>query len=317
MPGGLNTQGAVDLAALAAQRAARERAEAAREAALAARQSGEPGVAQASAVPAVLDVDEATFQTDVVDRSMTVPVVIDFWTDWAEPSKQLSPLLEKLAGSSGGSWLLARVNVDLNPRIAQAFQVQSVPTVFVVWQGQLVPGFTGALPEPELRAFLDQVAGLAGEFPAAGAEPGEPGEVVQALDPLEEAALDALDAGDLDGAATAFAALVAAQPDNADARIGLGRVELMRRTAGNDAQAALAAADANPSDVAAQTLAADFEVAGGQVEEAIRRLVEAVRTSAGADRDIARSHLIDLFALLGDDDPRVPAGRTALANALF
>jgi putative thioredoxin len=317
VPGGFNTHGAVDLAALAAQRAARERAEAARSAA-----RDQPPGAATDGAPAssswVLEVDEATFQSAVIDRSMLVPVVIDFWADWAEPSQQLSPLLEQLVAEGAGSWLLGRVNVDGNPRIAQAFQVQSVPTVFVVWQGQLVPGFSGALPEPELRSFVAQVARLSTELPAGAPAEGPDGEALAApLDPLEEAALDALDAGDLDGAAAAFTRLVDAQPDNADARIGLARVELMIRTAGTDPAAVLAAAEQAPADVAAQTLAADVEVAGGQVESAIARLVALVRASAGADRDTARTHLIGLFALLGDDDPRVPAGRTALANALF
>ncbi len=308
--------GAVDLGALAAQRAAKERAEAAMAEAARAAAAGE--VPPAAAVTVVT---EDTFQADVVDRSFAVPVVIDFWATWCGPCKQLSPILEKLAVEAAGAWVLVTVDSDANPRLSQAFQIQSIPTVFVVWQGQLIPGFTGALPEAELRSFAEQVAALptrTSSTAATGtdASAGEP-PPAEPLDPLEEAALDALDAGDLDAAAEAFARLVEAQPGNAEARIGRARVDLLRRTRDADAVAARAAAEAAPDDVGAQTLAADFDVANGRVDEAIARLVETVRRTDGADRDAARTHLIGLFDLLGDDDPRVPKGRTALANALF
>ena len=94
-------------------------------------------------------VTEATFQADVVDRSFAVPVVIDFWATWCGPCKQLSPILEKLAVEADGAWVLVTVDTDANPRLSQAFQIQSIPTVFVVWQGQLIPGFVGALPEAQ------------------------------------------------------------------------------------------------------------------------------------------------------------------------
>src|SRR6476646_7480156 len=133
---GFSAYGAVDLGALAAQRAARERAEAARSEAIRAAATGD-GLGEAT-TPAVLAVTEETFQTDVVDRSYTVPVVIDFWADWCQPCKQLSPILERLAEEAAGAWVLVTIDTDANPRIAQAFQVQSIPVVYVLWQGQLV-----------------------------------------------------------------------------------------------------------------------------------------------------------------------------------
>ena len=319
-----NTHGAVDLAALAAQRAALERAEATRAEQLRAAASGadaDPEVQ--AALPLVIEATEATFQTDVIDRSMTVPVVIDFWAEWCGPCKQLSPLLEKLVVEDGGTWLLAKIDVDANPRLSQAFQVQSIPAVFVVWQGQLVPGFTGAIPEADLRRFVQQVSQLTSELAPGSGPADEPGAsagaepALEPIDPLEEAALDALDAGDLDAAVQAFEALLTAQPANPEAKIGLARVQLLRRTRDSDPVSARAAAVARPDDVAAQVLASDFDVAEGAVGDAITRLVDLVRRTTGDDRDAARVHLVGVFALVGDEDPRVIKGRTALANALF
>ncbi|MBA3524453.1 MAG: co-chaperone YbbN, partial [Geodermatophilaceae bacterium] len=115
-----------------------------------------PG-APANAAPAgvtVIDVDEASFQSEVIDRSMQVPVVLDLWADWCQPCKQLSPILEKLAAEGGGSWILAKLDVDANQRIAAALRAQSIPAVKAVWQGQLVAEFTGAVPEAQAREFI-------------------------------------------------------------------------------------------------------------------------------------------------------------------
>lgn len=301
--------GAVDLSALAAQRAARERA-------AAAAATADPG-----APVTVVAVDEASFQAEVVDRSMTVPVVLDLWADWCGPCKQLSPLLERLARADGGAWVLATVDVDANQRIAASLRVQSIPTVFVVWQGQLMPGFTGALPEAQVRAFLDEVLAVTGSaapardadvvgIPADDAPPDEP------TGPLQ-AAEDALAAGDLDGAAAGYAAALAADPGDTEARAGLARVELVRRLDGVEPTAVLAAADAAPDDIEAATLAADVQLAQGDPAAAFGRLVALVARSSGAERDRARAHLLELIGLLDPDDPEVLAARRALASALF
>jgi len=305
-PGAFNPYGAVDLAALAQQRQAQERAAQVSPAA-----SGE---APSQAGPAtVLDVTEVTFEEEVLRRSATVPVVIDFWADWCQPCKQLSPLLEQMAAADGGSWVLAKIDVDANQQLAAAAQVQSIPTVMVVWQGQVVPGFTGALPEPQVRAFLDQVLALAGQAPPAdtsdGAEPP--------TDPALEAADDALLRDDLDGADSAYRALLADQPGHPEALVGLSRVGLLRRTGGVDATAAMAAAGSAPDDVDAQCLAADLELLDGDVGAAVDRLIGLVVRVSGDDRERARQHLVELFDLVGNQDERVRRGRTALANALF
>ena len=305
--------GAVDLAAVKA------RSEAAARAATAPPPSGGQYVVEAT---------EANFQSEVLDRSFQVPVLLDLWADWCEPCKQLSPLLERLAQESGGSWVLATVDVEANQRIAQMLQVQSIPTVFAVIGGQLVPGFQGALPEAQVREFLTALLQAAGQAGLSG--PGVPGEAapsapVPAMPPeppaLPEderftAAEDALEAGNFDLAAERYQAILNVEPANIDAQLALRQVGLLRRLSVLPPDA-LQAAAAAPDDVQAQLAAADAELATNQIEAAFSRLVGLVRRLRGEDRMPVRDRLVEYFELLGPDDPRVPPARRELANALF
>jgi putative thioredoxin len=308
-----NPYGAVDLSALAARPAG--------PAAAASSASGASGGAAAAPGGVVVDVTEADFQDVVVEQSMTVPVVIDFWADWCGPCKQLSPVLERLAGADEGRWLLAKIDVDANPRLGQAFQVQGIPAVFAVVKGQPIPLFQGALPEPQVRQYLDELLkvaeanGVTGRVAAGEAAPVLDAEPVD--DPRYDEAYDAIERGDLDAAAAAYRAVLADDPSDADAQAGLGQVELMRRTQGLDPATARARAAAAPDDVAAQTAVADLDLLDGQVEQAFGRLVDLVARTSGDDRDAARTHLVGLFELVGGGDERVARARTALANALF
>ncbi|MGN6301435.1 MAG: tetratricopeptide repeat protein [Angustibacter sp.] len=305
-------RGAVDLAAVAAQAKRREQAAA-----------GGASGAPAAAGGFVVDATEASFQ-GVVEQSMTVPVVVDLWAEWCGPCKQLSPVLERLAAEYAGRFLLAKVDVDANPRLGQLFQAQSIPTVVAIVKGQPVPLFQGALPEQQVRAYLDELLRVAEANGVTGRlEGGAPADqaaeeaVEPPLPPLHQKAFDAIEAGDLDAAAAAYEQALAQAPADADAKVGLAQVNLMRRTQDADPQAAREAAAAAPSDPDAQLLVADLDLLGGHVDDAFARLVETVRQTSGDDRDRVRKHLVELFEVVGTDDPRVAAARRALSAALF
>jgi putative thioredoxin len=292
------TRGAVDLSALRTPPPA-----AAAPAAPAGPQAN--GGARPGGGVAVIDVTEATFQSEVAERSLRTPVVIDFWAEWCEPCKQLSPVLEKLAVEAGGGWVLARVDVDANPRLAQAFGVQSIPMVYAVVGGRPVDAFTGVVPEAQLRQWIDAL------LKASGVEMEVP------EDPRIAAADEALMAGDLDAAEQAYKRILSESPAESQAEAGLAHVELARRVRGVDPEAALAAAEAAPDNVAAQLLAADVQVLTGEAQAAYTRLVDLVRRTSGDDRERVRKHLLSLFMVAGPDDPAVAAARRALASALF
>jgi putative thioredoxin len=254
---------------------------------------------------------------------MTAPVLLVAYSPTRMPeSAQLADDLEHLVGELEGRYLLGRIDIDTQPGIAQAMQLQSVPLVAMVLQGRLQPLFQSTAPLDEVRALLAQLAeqlaaqGMTARHqPLAVAEAGDEDEQGGA-DPRYAAAEDALVAGDIETAITEYQRLIDANPADAEAVVGLARAKLMQRTAGADLSAARAAAAASPDDVDAQILVADLDLLGGHVDDAFHRLVELVRRTSGPDRDRARVHLIELFTVVGDD-PRVLKARQNLASALY
>ena len=296
--------GAVDLAAVKARSEAAARA--------ADNATPAPG-------GSVVEVTEATFQAEVIDRSFQVPVLIDLWADWCQPCKQLSPILERLAAEAGGTWILAKIDVDANPRISQALQVQSIPTVFAAIGGQLVPGFQGALPEPQVREFVGALVKAASQAGLSGAVADATDEATAAevpVDPRFGEAEAALEAGQFDLAAKRYQAILDAEPANTEAALALRQVRLLERLQDIDPKL-VARAETAPDDVPAQLAAADYALSRSDVDGALGRLLGLVRRVSGEDRDAMRERLIEYFDLLGPDDPRVAPARRALANALF
>jgi putative thioredoxin len=272
----------------------------------------------------VIDVTDATFMADVIEASRSVPVVIDFWAEWCQPCKQLSPVLERLTAEYDGAFLLAKVDLDANPQLGQAFQVQSIPAVFAVLKGQPVPLFQGAQPEAQIRAVLAELLRVAAANGVTGRVEVAAEPVDDVAEPVEEplpahlvAAYDAIEAGDLPTAIAAYETALKQNPADEEARLGLAQVRLMERTQDADLVAARAAAANDPQDVDAQLLVADLDLLGGHIDDAFGRLVETVRVTAGPERERARVRLVELFDLVGPTDPRVASARTALARVLF
>jgi thioredoxin len=323
-PQSFSLQGAVDLGARQASAQRRQRTP--------ATDGEQPGAGGG----AVIEVTDETFNTEVVERSRTVPVVMDLWAEWCGPCKQLGPILEKLAEEADGAWVLAKVDVDANPQLSQALQVQSIPMVVAVVGGQVADGFLGAMPEPQVRAWLGQVmsvaeqmglptGGVAGGAARNGAAPGGPGSLPpgmgpggpEAMDPAFGEAQDAMERGDLTAATVAFEKILAAEPGNPLATMGLGQVKLLSRVNSYDQASARTAATESPDDVDAQARVADIDLAMGRIDAAFSRMLDAVRVSSGEDRDKARKHLIGLFEIFPPRDPRVTKARGALSSLLF
>jgi putative thioredoxin len=238
-----------------------------------------------------MDVTDQTFQEEVLTRSSTVPVVVDLWAPWCGPCKTLGPMLEKAVGDTDGAVALAKVNVDDNPRVAQAFAVQSIPAVFAISNGQVVDQFIGAVPEAEVTAFIQRLAPAPSEADNLVAV-GDEGSLREALE-LEP---------DHSGAIEALARLLIDRDDAPEALALIQRVPETEVTRALAAEARLREAGV---DVSAT-------VDGAGIEEKLNELLERVR-----DDDAARQEYVDLLETMGADDPRTSEYRRALAARLY
>lgn len=279
---------------------------------------------------AVIEVDERSFQAQVLERSRSVPVVVDFWAPWCGPCRVLGPTLEKLAKESNGAWVLAKINVDNNQRLAQMFRVQGIPAVKAFRDGKLADQFEGALPESQVRAWLKRLL------------PAEANDPLAAARELEERAPDE--------AAARYRLALGQNPDDHDALLGLGRLlvqqgeaegtEALKQVPANSphyaaAQGWLALAEffgeartskpdalqaqvaAQPGDIDARYKLAALQARNRRYDGAIEQLLAIVGRNRAFRDDGARKMLLALFAVLGDQHPLVAPARRKLANLLF
>ena len=275
----------------------------------------------------VIEVGDADFESAVLKRSETTPVVVDFWAPWCGPCRALGPLLERLAAEHQGAFILAKVNVDEAPAVSQAFGIQSIPAVKGFRDGMLVGEFVGAQPEPTVRKLLELVLPTAADRLVAGA-------ATLAPDAAEAALREALELEPRHARALLdLARIVAARGDTAGALQLLERVsppsplvgeserlaaELRMRTDGAGDQATLRARiAADPDDLRARLDLGRTLAALGKHEDALAELLDVVRRDRHFADDGARKAMVDLFAVLGSDDPLTDHYRNELAKALF
>ncbi|KOX13591.1 tetratricopeptide repeat protein [Nocardiopsis sp. NRRL B-16309] len=284
--------------------------------------------------PYAVNVDESNFQAEVLERSMSVPVVLAVLAGWSEQSQQVEKALDNISVRSGGNWFLAKLDSEASPQLMQALRVPSTPMIIVAVQGQIMPGPAGPATEDQLRDWLGQVFGALAEQgmlppghpgtvegePGAeaeqpgeqGAQPGDP-----SVRPVDAEAQEALERGDFEAAATVYENAVKADSGDTESKMKLAQVRLIGRLQDVDPESSRQAAAERPDDVAAQCRVADIDMYGGKFEDAFDRLVDTVRRTSDDDRDEARTHLLGLFELLPPGDPRVGAARRKLTSALF
>ncbi|MFF0988287.1 co-chaperone YbbN [Kocuria nitroreducens] len=263
------------------------------------------------------EVTGADFQ-EVAQLSTQVPVVFALWAGFSQQSVAFTDTLEQVVDGYGGRLLLASVDAEAAPEIAQMFQAQSVPTVVALLGGRPVPLFNSTVPPEQVTQLLDELLALAEQNGIAGTvEPARADDEPEPLPPLHQEAVDALEVGDVDAAEAAYRKAIAENPGDREAKLALTQVHLLQRVLPLDAGTVRAEAAAAPDDVAAQLAVADLDVSGGHVEDAFRRLLDLVRRTAGEDRDAVRLRLLELFDVVGAEDPRVVTARGALMRALF
>lgn len=290
-----------------------------------------------AATDLIKDVSEANFMAEVVEKSMTVPVIVDFWAPWCGPCRQLGPALEAAVTAAKGKVVMAKVNVDENQGISSQLRIQSIPTVYAFWQGQPVDGFQGALPASELQKFVEKLSAMAGD-----------GGLADAIAAAEEM----LGEGAAEDAAETFAAIFEEDPKSAEAlggliraKLALGKVDEAQalvdgadpalassgpvEAAKAQLQLALQAADAgplgeldaavsaNPDDHQARFDYAQALHAAGNVEEAVEQLLDLFRRDREWNDGAAKAQLFTIFDALKPNDPIAQKGRRRLSSMIF
>ena len=270
---------------------------------------GKPAPDTTSPLPG-LEVTPLNLQAEVLPLSETKPVVVLCWSPRSAESVELLRTFGKLEEEDKGKWVLAHVNADVEPAVAQALQVRTIPFGVVFIGGQAVPFLEQPLTEAQLREVINKILTLAAQQ-GIGEEP------VEETEPEEDEALAALDQGDYVTAEAAYKRLIARKPNDNYAKLGLAQVQLLARTHGLDAAKIMEDAIKNPDDIELQIQCADIEVMSGYLEPAFDRLLRLLVIFDGDDQKRIKDRLLELFALVDPADPRVMKARTQLANALF
>ena len=270
---------------------------------------GKPKTDSAGPMPGV-EITPENLTGEFLELSKSKPVILICWSPRSVESQEVIAILGKLALADTGSWALGHVDVDGQPKVAQALQVKSVPFAVAIINEQMVPLFEQAYPEAQIRLVIDKVLALA-------AEQGVGSSTIEKIEQEEEEALTALDAGDYLAAEVAYKKLLARKPGDSFATLGLAQTKLLTRTEKLDGAKIMRDAIAEPDNLDIQMQCADIEVVSGYLEPAFARLLRLIQLLEGEDLKLAKDRLLDLFALVDPTDPRVIKARTALANVLF
>ena len=257
-----------------------------------------------------IQVSVENLSTEILPLSLVRPVIVLMWSPRSPESVEMIKTLGKLETDYNGAFALARVDVDANPEVGQAFQTKSVPYAVAIIAEQMVPLFEQSYPEAQVKMVIDKVLTLASEQ-GIGEAPAEQ------IEPEETEALDALESGDYIKAEAAYKKWLARKPAENLAKLGLAQTQLLIRTEGLDLNAVVAQSALTPTDVDLQLRAADVEIVNGGVEAAFSRLLHAIKATTGDERTKIKNHLLQLFALVDPSDPRLAAARKELASALF
>jgi putative thioredoxin len=257
-----------------------------------------------------IQVSVENLSTEILPLSLVRPVIVLMWSPRSPESVEMLKTLGKLEDDYKSAFGLARVDIDLNPEVAQAFQTKSVPYAVAIIAEQMVPLFDQSYPEAQVKMVIDKVLTLASEQGIGQA-------LVEQIEPEENEAMAALESGDYLAAEAAYKKWLARKPSENLAKLGLAQTQLLMRTEGLELIVVVAQSAATPTDIELQLTAADVEIVNGGVEEAFSRLLQVIKASHGDDRNKVKNHLLNLFALVDPSDPRLTSARKELASALF